>query len=210
MSPAHDLRDVLGVIVLAGGKSSRMRGTDKMTARFGVGTVLDSCLASASTAYPDSPIVIVGPERDLPPELASARLIRVREDPPGGGPVPAVRAGMDAVPAEATLVAVVAGDMPEAPKVLGELVHPLTADDTLDVAVARAGGAVQPLLAVYRRASLAGVLAADSSLRTARSLLTGLRHRLVEVPERLCYDIDTPEDLSAARSRLGPARRRRR
>ncbi|GAB3562774.1 molybdenum cofactor guanylyltransferase [Spelaeicoccus albus] len=210
MTRAHILRDVLGVIVLAGGQSSRMRGQDKMTARFGSDTVLNMCLTNVAGQFPDSPIIVVGPYRELPAEMPESRVTRVREDPPGGGPVPAIRAGMDAVPSDAALVAVLAGDMPEAPAVLGDLVQPLATYDNLDVAVARAGGAVQPLLAVYRRRTLAGVLAADSSLRTARSLLTGLRHRFVEVPERLCYDIDTPEDLSAARSRIGPTRRRRR
>lgn len=206
MSAAHIRRNALGVIVLAGGQSSRMRGQDKMTARFGTDTVLGTCLVNIAVAAPDCPIIVVGPQRDLPIGL---EVTRVREDPPGGGPVPGIRAGMDAVPDDLDLVAVLAGDMPEAPKALDDLIHPLVALAGIDVAVARTAGTVQPLCAVYRRSALAGVLDADSSLRTARSLFAGLRARFVEVPERLSYDIDTAEDLSEARARAGVSRRRR-
>lgn len=195
----------LGVIVLAGGKSSRMRGSDKMSELIGSDTVLNTCVQNISFASPLAPIVVVGPHREPPPPLPVARTV---EDPPGGGPVPGVRAGMAAMPDGVEFVGLIAGDMPEAPTLLGELVRPLSVQESLDVAIARTDGSVQPLFAVYRYRRLADVLAGNDTLRTARSLFTELRHRLVELPERLCYDIDTPEDLAAAR-RSARTRRKR-
>lgn len=205
MTGAHVSPSLLGVIVLAGGQSSRMRGSDKMTELLGSDTVLNTCVQNIGTASPHAPIVLVGPEREPPPPLPVTRVV---EDPPGGGPVPGVRAGMGGMPDGVEFVGLVAGDMPEAPKLLGELVRPLAVQESLDVAIARTAGSVQPLFAVYRYRRLAEVLAGDDTLVTARSLFTELRHRLVELPERLCYDIDTPEDLAAAR-RAARTRRKR-
>jgi molybdenum cofactor guanylyltransferase len=82
----------LGAIVLAGGRASRLGGTDKPALRVGERSLIESVLAEAAAAGARR-LVVVGPDR---PGLAlpGGELRVVREDPPGGGPVPAVHRGL--------------------------------------------------------------------------------------------------------------------
>src|SRR3954447_9340853 len=77
-------------------------GSDKPALYVGELTLLDRVLLACADA---SLTVVVGPER------RAARAVRwTREDPPGGGPVPALRAGLELV--EPDVVAVLAADLP--------------------------------------------------------------------------------------------------
>ena len=89
-------------LVLAGGQARRLGGVDKMAIPLGGRDLLDRVL----DAVPDADrVVVVGPSRPLPRPVAWRR-----EDPPGGGPVAAIAAGLPAT--SAPLVAVLAGDLP--------------------------------------------------------------------------------------------------
>lgn len=141
----------LGAVVLCGGTSRRMGVADKTALPFGEGTVLDAALEG----LPPGPIVCVGDPRPLRLDgetLADATpVIRwAREQPPGGGPVAGLRAGLDAVGAhvettyapvtelqdpapepnggriEQGIVAVLAGDQPFAGRVAAHLVQALS------------------------------------------------------------------------------------
>ncbi|MDQ4090592.1 MAG: nucleotidyltransferase family protein, partial [Actinomycetota bacterium] len=79
-------------IVLAGGAGRRMGGVDKAALVVGGVPLLDRVLGAARPVC--DRLVVVGPER--PTEVAGVTF--VREDPPGGGPVPGVAAGLAAVP----------------------------------------------------------------------------------------------------------------
>ena len=92
-------------VVLAGGRASRLGGTDKPGLVVGARTLLASVVAAADSAGAQR-IVVVGPARS---ELAD-RAAFVREDPPGSGPIPALRRGLAEVSAPA--VAVLAADLP--------------------------------------------------------------------------------------------------
>ena len=92
------------VVVLAGGTSRRF-GSDKLDARLRGLTVLGSVVGSLPARWP---VVVVGPPRDC-----GRAVTWTREDPPGGGPLAGVAAGVDVVQTE--IVAVVAGDMPFRP-----------------------------------------------------------------------------------------------
>ena len=76
------------VVVLAGGTSRRF-GSDKLAAPLGGSTVLDTVLGSLP---PEWPVVVVGPPREC-----RRPVTWTREDPPGGGPLAGVAAGVDAV-----------------------------------------------------------------------------------------------------------------
>src|SRR5579875_283886 len=88
-----------GMIVLAGGRAARLGGEDKPGLVVGERTLIGS-VVSAGAAAGARRSVVVGPHRaGLAAEsLAGAGqgtdLRFVREEPPGGGPVPALRRGL--------------------------------------------------------------------------------------------------------------------
>ena len=88
--------------VLAGGRASRLGGQDKPGLRVSGRPLIESVAAAVADA---GRLIIVGPDR---PGLPNA--IFRREDPPGGGPVPALRAGLTEV--GAPWVALLAADLP--------------------------------------------------------------------------------------------------
>ncbi|MEO5874147.1 MAG: NTP transferase domain-containing protein [Streptosporangiaceae bacterium] len=89
-------------VILAGGEARRFGGADKPGALVGG----RSLIARVASAVPDATrLIVVGPVRtDLPTALF------VREDPPGGGPIPALRAGLAQV--RAPRLALLAADLP--------------------------------------------------------------------------------------------------
>lgn len=193
-------------VVLCGGGSTRL-GVDKTRQAFGEGTVLDQVLGGLPAAWA---VVGVGPSR------ACARaVVWTREDPPGGGPLAAIAAGLRGV--ETPVVVVVAGDMPFVGAGLLRLVDALEADESLDAAAATsdATSAVRanPLVVAYRTAAARRALDALSAASPAgmangraRALLDAVPHAVVCVPADTLADVDTAADLAAARARLGELR----
>ncbi|WP_353808196.1 molybdenum cofactor guanylyltransferase [Agromyces sp. SYSU T00194] len=92
-------------VVLAGGRGSRLGGVEKPLLRRRGRSLLDGVLDAVTDA---SRIVVVGP-----PSLAAhvAGHTLVREDPPLGGPVPAIAAGLAALPARDAPVVLLAADL---------------------------------------------------------------------------------------------------
>jgi molybdopterin-guanine dinucleotide biosynthesis protein A len=180
----------LAAVVLAGGRARRF-GADKLEARVGPGRLLERALDAAHDAGAD-PVVAVGPPRAGLPTHVSV----VREDPPGGGPVAGLAAGLTAV-GEAPVVLVLAGDLLDPAPAMPHLVVALTGEPGADAAVVvDAEGRRQPLLAAYRTAALRGALAAAPlEGRSMRDLLSGLD--VVEVRDGGGWsrDVDRPEDL---------------
>jgi molybdopterin molybdotransferase len=175
----------LRAIVLAGGASRRL-GVDKPEERVGGRRLLDIALAAVGGA---DAVVVVGPQRDVPNEVTV-----VREDPPGCGPVPALTAGLAALPDGPADVAVLAADLP---RITPEVVAALAAargDAPVALAVDDSGRA-QYLTAVWDSAELAAALAAAPS--RVRDLLPSTA---VTVTVGDVTDVDTPEQLAAARA----------
>ncbi len=177
---------VVSVVVLAGGRATRFGG-DKLAAPLRGTTVLGHLLAALP---PHWPVVVVGAARELPREVTWTC-----EDPPGGGPFAAVLAGVALV--RTPLVAVVAGDMPDAAPALARLAEVLhAAGPEVEAAVGVDDeGVPNSLLAVYRTGAVAGHAAHPTAGVPARTLL-GLPHVEVEVPGAPAHDVDTPADLA--------------
>ena len=93
---------MIGGIVLAGGAGRRMGGVDKAALVVGGMTLLDRVLAAALPLCDD--LVVIGPARP-------AAVRYVTEDVPGGGPVPAVAAGLAGLAAGCAVVVVLAVDL---------------------------------------------------------------------------------------------------
>lgn len=90
------------VVVLAGGGGRRLGGVDKPGLTVGGSTLLDRVLSACGDA---GSIVVVGPERPT-----SRPVTWAREDPPGGGPLAGLAAGVAHVGAPVTLL--LAADLP--------------------------------------------------------------------------------------------------
>lgn len=95
--------ETYGAIVLAGGLGTRLGGVHKPGLRVGDRTLLDRVLDAVPGA---DPVIVVGPPQPVPPGT-----VLTREDPPGGGPVAALAAGLAALDGPST-VAVLAADLP--------------------------------------------------------------------------------------------------
>jgi molybdenum cofactor guanylyltransferase len=104
-------------VILAGGKAARMGGEDKPALVVG-GTPMVVSVAQGAAVAGTRQLIIVGPQR---PGVVQAgletvaaglprRLICVREEPPGAGPVAALRRGLAEV--TAPWLALLAADLP--------------------------------------------------------------------------------------------------
>jgi molybdopterin-guanine dinucleotide biosynthesis protein A len=181
-------------LVLAGGEGRRLGGVDKAMVDVAGSTMLDRVLAAAAPNCDD--LVVVGPVRAT--ELDGVRF--TIEDERGGGPVPAVAAGL-ASASDADVVLVLAVDLPllSASDVAG-LVDPLDADDVDAVAALDHRGLPNPLLAAYRAADLRltvdglGAGAAASQLLPARTITVDLGPK--------AFNVNAPGDLEQARRLL--------
>jgi molybdenum cofactor guanylyltransferase len=100
--------EAFDAIVLAGGRAARLGGADKPAVRVGERSLLGSVVGAAAGAGARL-VVVVGPARqELAAELGEVRT--VREQPPGGGPVAALRRGL--AETGSPWVAVLAADLP--------------------------------------------------------------------------------------------------
>jgi molybdopterin-guanine dinucleotide biosynthesis protein A len=175
-----------GAVLLAGGRGSRMGGVHKPALVVAGSTLLDRALTAVADA---SEVVVVGPES------ATARpVVWTREQPPGGGPVAALAAGLDLVTAPVT--AVLAADL------VG-----VTADTVARLrAAVRADGAVlddgrpQWLIGVWRTDALRRVLPEDPAGASLRSVLGALDYAPVAAAPGETADVDTPADLAKVAS----------
>lgn len=180
-------------LVLAGGAARRLGGVDKPGLPVGGRTLLDRVLAACADA---GTTVVVGPERAT--ERSGLRW--TREDPPGGGPVAAVAAGLRYVTAEYVLL--LAADLPFLDgRTVNRLLDALPEHD--GALLVDAGGRDQPLAAAYRTAALRSALAGlgDPAGLPLRRLLGPLRLARLADPDGVSYDCDTWEDLELARLR---------
>lgn len=172
-------------IVLAGGSARRLGGADKpaleVAGRSLLDRVLDACAGATTT-------VVVGP-----PRATTRDVVWCREDPPGGGPVPALAAGLQHVTAER--VVLLAADLP------------FLTTEVVDLLVARApavlsdGAREQWLCGAWETVALRHSL--DGAGPRLGTLLGGLTPEVVSWrgPGRPWVDCDTEEQLADARRR---------
>ncbi|MCX4828065.1 DUF6457 domain-containing protein [Streptomyces sp. NBC_01016] len=204
-------------IVLAGGGARRLGGADKPGVRVGGRALLDRVLHACAGAR--ATVVVAEPRRTARP------VVWAREEPPGGGPLAALEAGVRGLEAAPEPVAesilVLSADLPflgdrtvrglldalEAESELGGANDGVNGDAIDGALLADADGRDQPLVAAYRYAALRRVL---GELKAQHGDLTGLPLRLFTRNLRLTritdpvasFDCDTWDDIAAARSRI--------
>lgn len=196
VTPAHDL------LVLAGGGGTRLGGVDKAGLQVGGRSLLDRVLEARAAA---AQVVVVGPV-DVP-----SGVLQVVEDPPGGGPVAGIAAGVAAlaeVPhraAAAPWTVVIAVDQPEAARAVTDLLREMiSAPPDIDMICPQdPTGHPQWLLAAYRTTALTAALHPFGSGHAVavRRLVAGLRSAVVR--SRHVGDIDTWADHARWEARVG-------
>ncbi|UOY01076.1 molybdenum cofactor guanylyltransferase [Blastococcus sp. PRF04-17] len=180
-------------VVLAGGRAARLGGQAKPQLEVGGRTMLAAVLDAVADAERR---VVVGPPQPAPPNV-----VLVREQPPGGGPVAALRAGLAEVGTD--VVAVLAGDLPFLTRsLIADLRTRLTGDGVL---VVDDTGRDQLLLGVWRTTAVRSAVAdvrGPTSLRKVFAPLAVRRLRPQVPPGNPppWLDCDTPADLQRARA----------
>ncbi|MGB3594099.1 MAG: NTP transferase domain-containing protein [Ornithinimicrobium sp.] len=195
------------VVVLVGGRGTRLGGVDKATVVVDGQMLLSRLLASFEAEADDGAgarlgqVVVVG-RAQVPPWVRSAL-----EDPPGSGPVAAIAAGLATLsrgrsPSMWTLVLAV--DQPGAPEAVPQLCSAVESEQSRDPGVrARAlvpvdaEGRWQWLLAAYGTDALREAILGLDDLVGApmHRVFTQLTVRVADVDHDLLGDIDTPADL---------------
>ncbi len=195
------------VIVLVGGRGTRLGGVDKASVVVDGQMLLSRLLASFEAHDGDGlktrpgQVVVVG-RAQVPPGVFSAL-----EDPPGSGPVAAIAAGLAALSrgsSPSTWTLVLAVDQPGAPEVVPQLCLAIETEQSRDrevraqaIVPVDAEGRWQWLLAAYGTDELMRAIHGLDDLMGApmHRVFTQLGVRVAEVDHDLLGDIDTPADL---------------
>ncbi|MBT2418672.1 molybdenum cofactor guanylyltransferase [Streptomyces sp. ISL-24] len=185
-------------VVLAGGGARRLGGVDKPGVRVGGRALLDRVLAACAGAR--TTVVVADPRPTARP------VTWAREEPPGGGPVAALDAGLRHTTADP--VVVLSADLPFLDEgTVRRLLAALRTSGADGALLTDPGGRDQPLVAAYRAPTLRRVLKA---LAEEHDGLTGLPLRrltgaleLTRVPDPVAsFDCDTWDDIATARARI--------
>jgi molybdopterin-guanine dinucleotide biosynthesis protein A len=182
-------------IILAGGAGRRLGAVDKPELTVGGRPLLDRVLSAVTDARPQ---IVVGPPRELPTEV-----LTTREDPPGGGPVSALAAGLSLIPGGTDQVALLAADLPF---LTAGAVAALRAAADPEAAVYTDGDRRQLLCAVWRLDPLRDRLAAlgDPAGLALRQLYADATVTEITSQDHPppWYDCDTEADLRQAEAWL--------
>ncbi len=178
-------------VVLLGGGGSRRMGTDKASLVVAGRRLIDHLLDELAELAADGQVgrvVVVAPESLELPDW----VLQTMENPPGGGPVAGVLAGLDALgSAPDDWFVVLTCDAPRAAALVPELAAAQSPD--LDGALVSSEGHVQYLLAGYRVAALrAGLGIRDAHGASMHRLVARLRTRVLPAEPGLATDLDDP------------------
>lgn len=199
-------RPDLAAIVVGGGGGERLGGVSKPDLTLGGVRLIDRVCDALLEACGAGCVAVVPPAVRVPDGV-----LRTLEDPPGGGPLAGIDAGLAALgaPADAWVV-VVSVDCPGVADVLAALLdEPL--GDRCEGRILR-GGEPEPfdqyLMGVYRVGALRRVIdeavAQRGNVRGmgVRRVLRALALERVDVSADVCRDVDTPEDVAWWGARL--------
>jgi molybdopterin-guanine dinucleotide biosynthesis protein A len=184
-------------IVLAGGRAARLGGLSKPDLIADGMRLLDTAVAAASAVARRT--VVVGP-----PGLDAPGAPVVTEDPPFGGPVAGLAAGLDSLDDARDVddwILVLPVDLPRAGEAVALLLAALPASgpEAVDgLHLSDAAGQPQWLTALYRAPALRAALLAVGDPRGLPMRAVAARLQLASVPdpEGASQDIDTWDDLA--------------
>ncbi|QTG75672.1 molybdenum cofactor guanylyltransferase [Trueperella pecoris] len=198
--------NLAAVIVQAGGTGARLGGTSKPDYLVGGRRLLDVFFAELAAAGFAGVSIVVAPGEVVVPPGA----IRTLEDPPHGGPLAGISAGLaqlEGLP-DSALVGLGACDAPLSPRLFPALAARLDRNDDRDLPLSLIDGAIPAaaegnhryLHGVYRLGALRKLeLVRHGAIRSVFSIL---KLSAVEDPHDWCFDVDTPEEAEALAARL--------
>lgn len=211
-SPLHETSATVAAIILAGGASSRLGGTDKTRLPIAGASALERVLRAA----PVGRRIVVGPSGEDGDALAERHGARfVLEDPPRSGPLAALARGVAEFSegADEATVLVLGGDMPMLrPETLAGLAARSAERGTV-AALEGEDGHVQFLGAAWPLGRLRAALSAvehpdggwaDLSLRRLYAQLEDGEPAMLPTTGAEASDIDTPDALAQVRRAAGP------
>ena len=174
-------------------------GSHKPSLRVGEAPMVARVLA----AVRPRPALVVGRPDDVPDGIPV-----LVEDPPGGGPVAAIAAGLGHLPEGVDVVVVLAADLPfvtsaHLDRLVSAVLHqPATEGPAVTT---DATGRLNWLCAAWRRPALEAAVGrlGETAGRSMRDLAAGLRPVEVADADHVADDVDTPDDLARARRRHG-------
>lgn len=196
------------LLLMAGGRATRLGGVSKPLLDIG-GQAIVHCILAALQPLADESIALANGHH-----LDHVAGLRTCLDPaPHAGVLPALARGLSIASGHACLV--VAGDMPFASRAVFSYLLSLLDQSRADVVIPRDDHGLQPLHAVYRRATVLPAIQAALARgeRRLASYFGDLRVREVSATElrpldptlRAFWNVNTPEDLAQARAWLEDA-----
>jgi molybdopterin-guanine dinucleotide biosynthesis protein A len=174
-------------VILTGGTGSRLGGADKAALEHAGRSLLEGALAAVAAA---DEIVVVGPE-----VATSAPVHFTREDPPGGGPLAALAAGVAVLTGVHDRVVVLAVDMPHVSA--ATVARLLEAASDQDAAWLTGPDGRRQLAGVVRPGLVPGAGQAHGA--PMRSLMAAGTSCDVPARGREADDVDTWDDLARLR-----------
>lgn len=193
---------MIGAILLAGGRATRLGGATKPLLEVGGRTLLQRAVDATRGC---TPVTVAGD-----PVTGVDGVGWVREEPPFGGPAAAIVAALSTWADDPEWTFLLACDLPGVGGAVARLRRdiPLLPTDTDGLCLGDAGSRPQWLTGLYRTDSLRRAAAALPDLgrgASVRALLDDLAIAVVAAPDAETEDVDTWEDLERARARVrGP------
>jgi molybdopterin-guanine dinucleotide biosynthesis protein A len=181
----------LSVVLLTGGKGTRMGGVSKAELTLN-GYTFRNRILLALISVPQ--IIVVGPTFTA----ENPKISFTREQPIGGGPVAAISAAIPLV--EHEFVGILSVDAPFAVSPLLEMYRVVEQDSIDEALVATDGKYESYLVSVFRRDALIRALTQLGKAENAsmKSLLSHIEYGSVQFPRHQLIDVNTPEDLKRA------------
>jgi molybdenum cofactor cytidylyltransferase len=203
--PVVAARRPIAAVVLAAGRSTRMRGSNKLLAEIG-GKALVRIAAEQALASRAKPVIVVtGHERDRAEAALKGLPVRLVHNPDfAEGLGTSVRAGIAAVPADADGAIICLGDMPQVDAALiDRLIAAFDPEKgALAVMPTIDGKRGNPVL--WSRRFFPDLMAIEGDVG-ARHLIGRYGEAVVEVPvtgKAALVDVDTPEALSGVKAEI--------
>jgi molybdopterin-guanine dinucleotide biosynthesis protein A len=188
-------------LIFGGGRATRLGGVNKALLEVGGTRIIDRILEALAPISDE--VVLLTNDASLE-SLSTLRT--VYDSVPHAGVLPALAAGLAEASGEVCLA--VACDMPFVSTRLFELLLELQMRSDADVVIPRSEGYLEPMHAVYRRASVELAIRAALARGEQRmiSYFGAVRVREVEQSEwgsadplgRAFFNVNTPEDLTEA------------